>query len=124
MKGFFGKPLYQEIIDAAKADGILNAVAHHTHYGYSGNGKIQSNDQELPNSALNLCVELIAQREHLEVFCRKHGELLKGRVIVYKHMEHWDIDEHGQNTDLKISDAPVEELDADVVDDVPGKKSP
>jgi H+/Cl- antiporter ClcA/PII-like signaling protein len=114
MKALFGKPLYQEIIDAAKADGILNAVAHHTHYGYSGNGKIQSNDQELPNNALNLCVELIANRDDLELFCRKHGDLLKGRVIVYKHMEHWDIDDHTQNVDLKISDAAVEELDADV----------
>ena len=29
IKKFFTKPLYQEIIDAAKEDGILNAVAHH-----------------------------------------------------------------------------------------------
>jgi H+/Cl- antiporter ClcA/PII-like signaling protein len=122
MKGLFGKPLYQEIIDAAKADGILNAVAHHTHYGYSGNGKVQSNNQELPNTALNLCVELIADREHLELFCRKHGDLLKGRVIVYKHMEHWDINEHGHKVDLKISDAPQEELDVDVEDDVTDEK--
>lgn len=114
MKGLFSKPLYQEIIDAAKADGILNAVAHHTHYGYSGNGSIQSNNQELPNSSLNLCVELIAHRDQLELFCRKHGDLIKGKVIVYKHMEHWDI---GPHDSLKIHDAPQEELDADVEDD-------
>jgi chloride channel protein, CIC family len=118
MKGLFARPLYQEIIDAAKADGILNAVAHHTHYGYSGNGTIQSNNQELPNTALNLCVELIDDRKKLELFCRKHGELLEGRVIVYKHMEHWDIHAHGQKAELKISDVPVEELDVDVEDDV------
>ena len=115
MKGLFSKPLYQEIIDAAKADGILNAVAHHTHYGYSGNGKIQSNNQELPNSNLNLCVELIAHRDQLELFCRKHGDLIKGKVIVYKHMEHWDI---GLHETLKVNEAPQEELDADVEDDV------
>jgi PII-like signaling protein len=114
IKGFFGKPLYQEIIDAAKADGILNAVAHHTHYGYSGNGQIQSDVQEIPNSSINLCVELIGEREQLEQFCRQHGDLLKGRVIVYKHMEHWDIHEQGPKTDLQVSNVPVEELDVDV----------
>ena len=115
MKALFGQPLYQEIIDAAKTDGILNAVAHHTHYGYSGNGKIQSNNHELPNSNLNLCVELIAHRDELELFCRKHGDLIKGKVIVYKHMEHWDIGPHDM---LNATDAPQEELDVDVEDDV------
>ncbi len=115
MKGLFGKPLYQEIIDAAKSDGILNAVAHHTHYGYSGNGQIQTNNQELPNTNLNLCVELIAHRDELELFCRKHGELLSDKVVVYKHMEHWDIGVHDA---IKVKDAPQEELDADVEDDV------
>src|SRR5262249_3654624 len=43
----FGKPLYQEIIDAAKVHGILNATAHHTHYGYSNNGRIQTNMREI-----------------------------------------------------------------------------
>jgi len=114
MKGFFSKPLYQEIIDAAKADGILSASAHHKHYGYSGDGKIQSNDQELPNSSLNLCVELIAHRDELELFCRKHGDLIKGRVIVYKHMELWDI---GPHETLEVKDVPQEELDVDVEDE-------
>jgi H+/Cl- antiporter ClcA/PII-like signaling protein len=118
IKGFFGKPLYQEIIDAAKADGILSAVAHHTHYGYSGQGQIQSDVQEMPNSSINLCVELIGDREQLEQFCRHHGDLLKGRVIVYKHMEHWDIHEHDHKVDLDVSDVPVDELDVDVEDDV------
>ncbi|MCA1986115.1 MAG: DUF190 domain-containing protein, partial [Desulfovibrio sp.] len=80
----FSRPLYQELIDAARADGILNAVAHHTRYGYSGNGVIQSDASEVPNERLNLCVELIAHRDQLERFCRMHGELLQGKVIVYK----------------------------------------
>jgi PII-like signaling protein len=116
---FFGRPLYQEIIDAAKTDGILNAVAHHTHYGYCGNGKIQSDNHELPNAHLNLCVELIAHRDELEMFCRKHGDLIQGKVIVYKHMEHWDI---GPHETLKTKEASQEELDVDVEDDVTDKK--
>jgi PII-like signaling protein len=118
LRGMFGKPLYQEIIDAAKADGILNANAHHTHYGYSNNGKVQSNASEMPNSSLTLCVELIGERAELETFCRKHGDLLKGKVIVYKHMEHWDI---GPHESLKTTEASQEELDVDLAREEPGE---
>ena len=108
----FGKALYQEIIDAAKRDGILNAVAHHTHYGYSGKGAIESGAMsEIPNLSLNLCVELIAPREELELFVRNHADILKGKVLVYKHMEHWDIHRNA----IKISEADLVELDADVI---------
>lgn len=107
----FGKALYQEIIDTAKLDGILNAVAHQTHYGYSGNGKIESyNMPDNQNMSLNLCVELISPREDLELFARKHVDLLKGKVLVYKHMEHWEIRHH----DIKISESDQDELDADL----------
>ena len=84
-------PLYKEIIREAKRDGLLNATAHHTHYGFSGNGSLEGGGGEIPNPLLTLCVELIGPRDELERFCRRHGELLKGKVIVYKHMEHWEI---------------------------------
>lgn len=109
-----GAPLYIEIIKAAKQDGLLNATAHHTHYGYSGSGTVQAEGVEVANPNLNLCVELIGPRDELELFCRKHGHLLQDKVIVYKHMEHWQL---GQD-DLQVSDASVDELDAGVVDDV------
>lgn len=38
-KGLFGaRLLYRELVTQAKAAGILNAVAHHTHFGYSNHG--------------------------------------------------------------------------------------
>ena len=86
-----GAPLYREIIKAAKQDGLMNATAHHTHYGFSGNGQVQSGDMEIPNPSLNLYVELIGPRDELELFCRKHGTLLKDKVVLYKHIEHWEI---------------------------------
>jgi PII-like signaling protein len=113
MKSLFLKPLYQEIIDAAQQEGILNAVAHHTHYGYSGKGKTQRNNTEIPNPSLNLCVELIGNRDQLETFCRKHGELLKNKIVVYKHMEHWEIGEHK----FHVVDADEKDLDADLPKD-------
>lgn len=111
IRRMFSKPLYQEIIAAAKQDGLMNAAAHHTHYGYSSSGKIQSHNSDIPNESMNLCVELIAQRDQLERFCRKHGDLLRGKVIVYKHMEHWEI---GPQETLKSVDVSLEELDADL----------
>ena len=111
----FMKPLYQEIIDAAKQGGIMSATAHHTHYGYSGNGKIERDASEIPNSSLNLCVELIAPRDELEDFALKHDELLKGKVMVYKHMEHWGLRHH----QLDVAEALIEELDSDIEDKDP-----
>ena len=86
-------PLYREIIKTAQQDGLLNATAHHTHYGFIGNGNVQSTDLfvEVPNASLNLYVELIGPRDELELFCRKHGSLLKDKVVLYKHIEHWEI---------------------------------
>ena len=92
MKGLFAKPLYQQVIDLAHGDRILNAIAHSAHYGYSGAAApVQANDRELPNSQLSLCVELIAPRDQLELFCRKHGDVLAGKVVVYQTIERWEV---------------------------------
>ena len=85
------RPLYREIINSAKADGLTNAVAFHTHYGFSNDEAIQTEGSEIPNANLTLCVELIGHKDALETFCRKHGDLLKGKVIAYKHIEQWSI---------------------------------
>lgn len=86
-----GKPHYRELVMQAKAAGIMNAVAHSTHFGYSNHGKLQQEGVEIPNPDLTMCVELIADREQLEDFCCTHGALLRNKVIVYKHIEHWDV---------------------------------
>jgi H+/Cl- antiporter ClcA/PII-like signaling protein len=83
--------LYRELVMQAKAAGIMNATAHHTHFGYSNRGKLEDEGYEVPNPDLTMCVELIAPRPDLEEFCRTHGELLKHKVIVYKHVEHWNV---------------------------------
>jgi PII-like signaling protein len=102
----FGAPVYREIIHAAKKDGILNATAHNIQYGYSGSGGTHEPHPEYGNPKLVLCVELIAHRGELEDFCRKHAEILKGRVIVYKHLEHWDL----RHDEVIVHDATKKEL--------------
>jgi len=88
---FGGRPLYRELVMQAKAAGIMNATAHHTHFGYSNRGKLEEEGFEVPNPELTMCVELIAPRPDLEEFCRTNGDMLKRKVIVYKHVEHWDL---------------------------------
>ncbi|AMK26221.1 chloride channel voltage gated family protein (plasmid) [Sphingobium sp. TKS] len=85
------KPLYRALVTQAKADGIINAVAHHTHYGFSNHGPVRESGADLSNPHLTMCVELIGAKDQLELFCRTHGALLADKVIVYKHLEHWHV---------------------------------
>jgi PII-like signaling protein len=91
LRGLFGKPVYQEIIHAAKQDGVLSAVAHRTHFGYSGDGKSVDASQATSSEYLTLCVELIGERLQLEQFCQKHAILMGDKVVVYEKMERWDV---------------------------------
>lgn len=85
------RPVYREIINAARKDGLQNAAAFMTHYGYTKSGPIQAAGAEIANPNLTLCVELIDHKDALETFCKRHADLLAGRTIVYKHVEHWDL---------------------------------
>ena len=107
-KIFGGRPLYMEMIAAAKDAGILHAAAHHSHHGYNGSQSIQSDIAEAPNTNLTMYIELIDERAKLEAFCRTHAELLKGRTMVFKHVEHWDI----HDDTLEEIDASVAELES------------
>ncbi|WP_246171579.1 DUF190 domain-containing protein [Sphingobium limneticum] len=102
------KPLYRQLVMQAKRDGIMNAVAHHTHYGFSNHGPVMEDGAELSNPHLTMCVELIGQRHELERFCEVHGDLLGGKVIVYKHLEHRSIGPGG----VRHQDAAPAELTA------------
>ncbi len=112
------KPIYREIINAAKKDGLTSAVAFLTHYGFSNGGKIKSENPESTNSHLTLCVEIIDHKNRLETFCRRHGALLKGKTIVYKHVEHWSlsdqklVEEDGSPSEVIDGEEPAAETAA------------
>lgn len=100
LRALFPKPLYLELIDLAKTGGLLNATAHPTQYGFTNGAATQSNGGDIQNPQLNMCVELIDHRDKLEAFCSQHAELLRNRVLVYKHLEHWELhDNHVATTD-------------------------
>ncbi len=107
-KGFWNqlnpKRVYQEIIRAAKQDGLMNAVAYVGHQGFFNNGPVAVRDPETGSGRLPLCVELVDHKDKLEEFCRKHGDLLKGKTIVYKHIEHWTIQAHTLKEEEVLTD--------------------
>ncbi|WP_371422638.1 hypothetical protein [Tardiphaga sp.] len=49
-----GKPLYRELVAQAKRDGIMNAIAHHTHYGYSNHGPVRGNGSAIADPHLTM----------------------------------------------------------------------
>jgi len=106
LRSLFGRPLFRELIDLAKQYGILNATSHSTHYGFSNNGRVHSDGSETPNPHLSVCVELIDRRDRLEEFCHQNSVILKDRVMVFKHLEHWEL--HAELLD--VTEAGVEEL--------------
>jgi H+/Cl- antiporter ClcA len=81
--------LYREIVQAAKRDAIPTAMVHHTQYGFAGHSDVTQEHVEYGFAGVNLYVELIGPWEQLEFFCRKHAELLKGKVIIHKRVEGW-----------------------------------
>lgn len=89
------RPVYRELVLQAKNAGLMNAVAHHTHYGYSNHGTIADFSSEIRNPELTMCVEIIGHRPELEAFVRRHGALLRDKVIIFKHLEHWSIGQNG-----------------------------
>jgi PII-like signaling protein len=88
----FPKSAYIHIIQDAKTEGILNASAYSTHFGFSNSESIQSFSVEGDNSNLTMCVELVDKREKLESFFLRHKTYLKGKVVIFKEVEFWDID--------------------------------
>lgn len=88
----FPKTAYIHIIQDAKEEGIMNASVYNTQFGFSNKGKIQAISVEGDNSKLTMCIELIDSREKLEHFFLKHKDHLKGKVVIFKEVEFWDVE--------------------------------
>lgn len=90
IRRIFPKTIARHIIAEAKKDGLMNASAYQTHFGYSNGGQIKQYSAESDNAEVVLCVELIDTRERLENFFKKHKKLLQHKVAIYKEVEFWE----------------------------------
>ena len=82
----------------------MNAIAYTGQHGFTNRGHVETRDPESGSMRLPMCLELVDHKDKLEEFCRKHGDLLKGKVIVYKHVEHWSILAHKLVEEEVVSD--------------------
>lgn len=85
------RQLYRELVKYEKEEDLMSASVYQTQHGYSLRGKIRSSNVEVGNINLSLCVELIDEKHKLEAFCKKHAKVLKGKMIVFKAVEFWEI---------------------------------
>ncbi|QNF31198.1 DUF190 domain-containing protein (plasmid) [Adhaeribacter swui] len=85
------KQIYREIVKNARQDGLMMASVYQSHSGFALNDKIRVAHPEYDNADLALCVELMDEKHKLEAFCLKNVALLKGRMIIYKAVEFWEI---------------------------------
>jgi H+/Cl- antiporter ClcA len=87
---FFSRPLYEEIIDRARAAGLWGATAKGMTYGFSYSG--QSTATFHPDAGFvnaHIYVELIAPRDQLESFMTQIAPLIASRSVTYCEGEDW-----------------------------------
>ncbi len=88
------QPAYQEIIQAAKNDGLFNAIVCSGYHELVDQGEVQTRNPEMPDARRPLCLELVDHKDKLEEFCRKHPNLLQGKALIYQHVEQWSFQDH------------------------------
>ncbi len=86
----FPRTAARKILDEAKAEGFLNAHAFQTHASYrKGEKSVHNHSLEGDNSGLTICIELVDEKERLHQFVVRNEELLHGKTMIFKEVEHW-----------------------------------
>jgi PII-like signaling protein len=88
---FFPNPLAYALVDKAHAFGILQATTHTSGYGYVLGGSVRACHLEVESGQLAQCMKLLDERARLLAFCQQHQELLRGKVVVFRPVEQWDV---------------------------------
>ena len=101
LKKLFPQSTSAAILQAARDYGLLHGVIKHCVSGFFRDKEIHTYSVEGLNTGVPVYVELHGTREALEGFCKSKKELLQGRTLVYKEVEHW----HWQPTDEAELDA-------------------
>jgi H+/Cl- antiporter ClcA/PII-like signaling protein len=106
----FGKPDYARIIKAAREYGLPHGLVKQCTSGFIDDGHIHHTHIEGDNGRLPVYVELHGTREALEGFCEQAHELLNGRTLIYKEVEHWMWqDDHLVEEAIEGDDVPEDE---------------
>jgi PII-like signaling protein len=87
----FPDPLAHTLVDKAHAFCILQATTHTSGYGYVLGGSVRARHLEVESGQLALCMELLDERARLLAFYQQHQALLRGKVVVFRPVEQWDV---------------------------------
>jgi len=93
LRKLFPKNKYSKLLDEAKKAGIMNAHIFNTHAAYESGGKVAHFSVEGDNSGLTVCLELVDQKEKLEIFYATHKAILKNKTTIFTEVEFWSFDE-------------------------------
>jgi len=73
-----GKPLYQKLVEEARANGLAGATVWRGMMGYGANSRIHTSKILRLSQDLPVIVEIVDAREKLEIFLDKIDSLIKG----------------------------------------------
>lgn len=106
----FGKPDYALIIKMARDYGLPHGLVKQCTSGFIDDGHIHHTHIEGDNGPLPMYVELHGTREALEGFCEHAHDLLNGRTLIYKEVEHWSWQiDHLVEEPVEGNDVPEDE---------------
>jgi PII-like signaling protein len=88
----FPRSKYKKILDEAKKSGIRNAHIFNTHAAYESGGEVHHSNIESDNSGLTVCIELVDEKEKLELFFKTHKAMLRNKTVIYKEVELWSFE--------------------------------
>ncbi|GAB6968114.1 hypothetical protein JCM25156A_21510 [Komagataeibacter kakiaceti JCM 25156] len=83
------RPLYLELIHAARHAGFKSSNAHFSNYSLGKNQRIETTIGEIPNHFLSVYVDIIGDHDRLKEFCQNHEYMLTEASIYYKPLEYW-----------------------------------
>lgn len=89
----FPKNKYSKILDEAKKAGIMNAHIFQTHAAYEGGSKVAHYSMEGDNRGLTVCLELVDNKEKLELFFISHKAMLKNKTAIFTEVEFWSFND-------------------------------
>jgi len=73
-----GKPLYQRLVEKARASGLAGATVWRGMMGYGANSRIHTSKILRLSQDLPVIVEIVDAREKLETFLEEIDSLIKG----------------------------------------------
>lgn len=92
ISSLFSKTVYWNLMREAKKDNIMQAHVFYTNISHRRGEGIHHTTAEGDHSGLTVCLELVDEKEKLELFFKTHASVFKGKTVIYKEVEFWSLE--------------------------------